>query len=404
MGKQRIRRAAAAAALALVAVLGAGGWAAGGERAVTGPPPGSAAWVADTTLGVALPDPATTTPAEVADFFARLPPAAREALAVRHPLVVGNLDGAPVELRLRANARAIAEERDRALARAVDPALTPRDHEAARERAERYRTLLDGTAPDGAGPDGTAPDGTAPDKEAPDGTAPGGPRRFLAFDPRGRGQVAEVFGDLATADRTAVVVPGSDVDLRTFDRADDPYGTPVGMARALVGATGGRTAVIAWAGYTTPLGLGPDAATEPLARAGAERLIRLLDGLAVSTAPQAPPTVFCHSYGSVVCGLARPGPRQASGVAVLGSPGLGVDSAAELDPRVPLWATARNGSDWIGHVPYVRLFGLGHGADPTDPAFGARPLPSTGSHGHTGYFAPGTASLAAFAALALGRV
>ncbi|MFC5664077.1 alpha/beta hydrolase [Kitasatospora misakiensis] len=378
MGKQRIRRTAAAAALALVAVLGAGGWAAGGERAVTGPPPGSTAWVADTALGLALPDPAGATPAEVAAFFARLSPADRETLAVRHPLVVGNLDGAPVELRHRANARAIAEERDRALARAADPALTPRDRTAARERAERYRTLLDAAAP-------------------------GGPRRFLAFDPRGRGQIAEVFGDLAGAGRIAVVVPGSDIDLRSFDRAGDPYGTPVGMARALAGATGGRTAVIAWAGYTTPLGLGPDAVTEPLARAGAERLTRLLDGLAVSTAPEAPPTVFCHSYGSVVCGLARPGPRQASGVVVLGSPGLGVGSAAELDPRVPLWATARNGSDWIGNVPYVRLFGLGHGADPTDPAFGARPLPSTGSHGHTGYFAPGTASLAAFAALALGR-
>ncbi|GAA1384744.1 alpha/beta hydrolase family protein [Kitasatospora putterlickiae] len=359
-------------------MLGAGGWAAGGERAVTGPPSGTAAWVADTALGVPLPDPATASPAEVAAFFAALAPAAREELAVRHPLVVGNLDGAPVDLRHRANTRAIAEEYRRALVRAVDPALPRRDHTAARERAERYRTLLDGAAP-------------------------GGPRRYLAFDPRGRGQIAEVFGDLATARRAAVVVPGSDIDLRTFDRAGDPYGTPVGMARALYEATGGRTAVIAWAGYTTPVGLGPDAATETLAEAGAERLTRLLDGLAVSTRPDAPATVFCHSYGSVVCGLARPGPRQASGVVVLGSPGLGVGSAADLDPRVPLWATARNGSDWIGDVPHVRLFGLGHGADPTDPAFGARPLPSTGSHGHTGYFAPGTASLAAFADVALGR-
>ncbi|MFF2348967.1 alpha/beta hydrolase [Kitasatospora sp. NPDC058115] len=378
MTRNRMARAVAAAALALAAVLGAGGWSAGGERAVTGPPPGSAAWVADTALGLPLPDPATATPAEVAAFFAGLAPAAAEDLAARHPLVVGNLDGAPVGLRHRANALAIAAERERALARAADPALTPQDRTAARERAERYRTLLDDAAP-------------------------GGPRRFLAFDPRGRGQVAEVFGDLAGARRTAVVVPGSDIDLRTFDRAGDPYGTPVGMARALYGATGGATAVIAWAGYTTPVGLGPDAATETLAGAGAERLTRLLDGLAVSTRPDAPATVFCHSYGSVVCGLARPGPRQSSGVVVLGSPGLGVGSAADLDPDVPLWATARNGSDWIGNVPHVRLFGLGHGADPTGPAFGARPLPSTGSHGHTGYFAPGTASLAAFADVALGR-
>ncbi|MGW4895685.1 alpha/beta hydrolase, partial [Kitasatospora sp. NPDC004240] len=223
-----------------------------------------------------------------------------------------------------------------------------------------------------------------------------------AFDPRGRGQVAEVFGDLAAARRTAVVVPGSDVDLMSFDRARDPYGTPAGMARALHGATDGRTAVIAWAGYTTPVGVGLDAATEDLAEAGAVRLGRLLDGLRESTRPDAPATVFCHSYGSVVCGLAAPGPERASGLVVLGSPGMGVGSAAELDPRVPLWATELAGSDWVRKVPKVSLFGLGHGADPTGPGFGARPLPATGAEGHTGYFAPGTASLAAYAALALG--
>ncbi|MFJ9457716.1 alpha/beta hydrolase [Kitasatospora sp. NPDC101447] len=368
----RIRRALAAA-VALAAVLGAGGWAADTQTPVTGPPPGSAAWTADTSLGRRLPDPATTAPDGVAAFFAALAPAAQDALAVRYPLVVGNLDGAPVALRYRANALALAAERTRELARAADPARTPQDHEAARTRAERYRTLLDGG------------------------------RQILAFDPRGRGQVAEVYGDLAAARRTAVIVPGSDIDLLDFDRTADPYGTPAGMARALYEATDRQTAVIAWAGYTTPVGLGLDAATEDLARAGATRLDRLLDGLAVSTRPQEPATVFCHSYGSVVCGLARPTPDRASGVVVLGSPGMGVDSAAGLDPRVPLWATARNGSDWIGDVPNVRLLGLGHGADPTAPGFGARPLPATGSHGHTGYFAPGTASLAAYAAVALGR-
>ncbi|MGA5816242.1 alpha/beta hydrolase [Kitasatospora sp. NPDC094028] len=372
MRKLRGRRAFAAA-LALAAVLGAGGWSADTQTAVTGPPPGAAEFTADAALGLHPPDPATARPAEVAAFFAALTPAQQDALAARHPLTVGNLDGAPIHLRYRANALALAAERTRELTRAADPALTPQDHEAARTRAERYRTLLDGD------------------------------RRILAFDPRGRGQVAEVYGDLADAARISVIVPGSDIDLLDFDRAADPYGTPAGMARALHRATGGRTAVIAWAGYTTPVGLGPDAATEDLAAAGAPRLTRLLDGLAASTRPQAPATVFCHSYGSVVCGLARPTPAEASGVVVLGSPGMGVGSAAELDPGVPVWATERNGSDWIGDVPHVRLLGLGHGADPTDPGFGARPLPATGSHGHTGYFAPGTASLAAYAALALGR-
>ncbi|MER8186538.1 alpha/beta hydrolase [Kitasatospora sp. NPDC094015] len=363
---QRFGRTLVATVLAAAAVLGTGAaTAAAGQVAVTGPPPGTAAWRADTVLGVALPDPATATPAEVAAFLAGLTPAGREALAVRHPLVVGNLDGAPVELRYRANALALAEERSAELAAAGDERLGGSARAAARARAERYASL--------AG------------------------RQILAFDPRGRGQVAEVFGDLTLAPRTAVVVPGSDIDLMSFDRAGDPGGTPAGMARALRAATGEQVAVVAWTGYTTPVGLGLDAVTEDLAVAGGRRLARFLTGLA---AQRGAATVFCHSYGSVVCARAGLGPDQALGVVVLGSPGMGTGRAADL--RVPVWAAERNAADWIGDVPHVSVLGLGHGTDPTDPAFGARVLSSAGSHGHTGYFAPGTASLANFAALAAG--
>ncbi|MFD7831202.1 hypothetical protein ACFV6I_27490, partial [Kitasatospora sp. NPDC059803] len=157
MGKFRVKRAIAASTVMLAAVLGLGGFSTDAQQAVTGPPPGSAAWVADTALGLHPPDPATATPAEVAAFFAELTPTQQDALAVRHPLVVGNLDGAPVQLRYRANTLALTAELGRELARATDPALTPQDHEQARTRAERYRALLDGD------------------------------RRILVFDPRDRG-------------------------------------------------------------------------------------------------------------------------------------------------------------------------------------------------------------------------
>ncbi|MFB7663919.1 alpha/beta hydrolase [Kitasatospora sp. NPDC056138] len=364
----RFRRGLAAAAAVAAVLAGTGGWAAAADSQtpVTGPPQGSAAWVADNALGVRLPDPAEAPPAEVARFFAGLTTAQRDALAARHPLVVGNLDGAPIELRYRANALALAEERRHELARATDPAVSPHRQRAAAERAARYASL--------AG------------------------RQVLAFDPRGRGQIAEVYGDLTTAARTAVVVPGSDVDLMTFDRTTDPYGTPAGMARSLRQATGDQVAVVAWAGYTTPVGVGIDAATAGLARSGAARLNRFLSGLAPVTGPLA---LFCHSYGSAVCGLADPSPEQVFDMVVLGSPGMDIPDARAL--RVPLWATERNPTDWIGDVPHVSVLGLGHGADPTAPGFGARVIPSAGSHGHSGYFAPGTASLAGYAAVALGE-
>ncbi|MBM0280156.1 alpha/beta hydrolase, partial [Micromonospora tarensis] len=43
-------------------------------------------------------------------------------------------------------------------------------------------------------------------------------RRFLLFDRRGDGRAVEVLGDLAGADRIAVLVPGVGSTLADFDR------------------------------------------------------------------------------------------------------------------------------------------------------------------------------------------
>ncbi|MFD3505114.1 alpha/beta hydrolase [Streptomyces sp. NPDC058678] len=371
---RRFKRTLAACALVLAAAAGTVGWVWGDvQTAVTGPPPGTAAWRAEHVLGRQLPDPASASPSQIARFFAGLTDDRRELLARRHPLVVGNLDGAPTGLRYAANSRAISVERDRELTLAADRAVSAGDRQRARARAATYDGLL----------------------------APG--RRILAFDPRGRGQVAEVYGDLRTARRIAVVVPGSDTDLGS-------YGTLARMARDLRAemvrqSPGAHPAVIAWAGYTTPVGVGYDAATGRLAEKGAPRLVRFLDGLAATTRPEAPPAVFCHSYGSVLCGAAahRLTGRQASDLVVVASPGMRTDHAAQLRLGTRLWATARDATDWIRRVPGIELFGIGHGTDPTDPAFGARVVSSDRAEGHTGYFAPGTASLRNFADIALGR-
>ncbi|GGV37778.1 hypothetical protein GCM10010277_24450 [Streptomyces longisporoflavus] len=365
--KNRGRRTLIAVALTTTVVAGTTGWAVGSEQQpLTGPPPGTQAWRADHTWGVRLPDPATTTPARVAAFFDSLSEAEQQSLARKHPSVVGNLDGVPTALRYEANSLALKAERAHEKARESEPGLTSQDHEQSRSLVARYEELLE----------------------------PG--RRILAFDPRGRGQVAEVYGDLALAKHVSVVVPGSDMDLSTFDRSKDRYGTPAGMARSLRATAGSDTAVIAWVGYTTPVGLGPDAATGRLAEAGAPRLTRFVQGLTASGMPR--PAVFCHSYGSVVCGLAAPR-LAASDLVALGSPGMRADSVADLHTSARVWA-AKDDSDWIGDVPNVELFGLGHGEDPAEPAFGARPVPAERAKGHTGYFAPGTDSLRAFAAIA----
>ncbi|KJY19454.1 MULTISPECIES: alpha/beta hydrolase [Streptomyces] len=359
---RRFGRTLVTAALAVTVVGGTAGWASGeSQSAVTGPPPGTAAWRADTAYGRALPDPATATPHEVARFFAGLDDAARSALVRNHPLVVGNLDGAPVPLRYEANRLAVVATGE-----------------------ARYASL----------------------------SAPG--RRILAFDPRGRGQVAEVFGDLEHAAHVSVIVPGSDNDATSHDARRAPHTGPAGMARALRTATetpaaggsvatgsvaGGSVAVIAWTGYTTPVGVGLDAADGRLAAAGAPRLARFTAGLDAVGAPD--PVLFCHSYGSVVCGLAARH-TDAADIVALGSPGMRADTADDLRTKARVWA-GRGPSDWIADVPNVSFAGIGHGADPTSAAFGARRVPAADVRGHAGYFTPGTQSLAAFAAIAKGE-
>ncbi|MBN3929621.1 hypothetical protein IQ279_08200 [Streptomyces verrucosisporus] len=321
---RRFRRTLITALLtALLAGGTAGRASASAQSPPGGPPPGTTAWLADDFTGEEPPDPATAGPREVAAFFAGLTGAQQRRLVRDHPTVVGNLDGAPVNLRYEANARA--------------------------------------------------------------------GEQVLAYDPRGRGLIAQVAGDLENAAHVAVIVPGSDTDLAAF-------GAMAQQAADLQKEAGDDTAVIAWAGYTTPSGIGLDLATGRLAETGAERLARFTDGLDAAGLPD--PALLCHSYGSVVCGLAASG-TDASDIVVMGSPGMRADDVTALDTGARIWA-AKSPKDWINRVPNVEVLGLGHGADPTSPGFGATVLPADDVPAHDGYLAPGTSTLTAFAAIARG--
>ncbi|WP_299530522.1 alpha/beta hydrolase [uncultured Streptomyces sp.] len=331
-----------------------------------------ASWTAARMAGHAVPD-ADAGPGRLSRYFAALTQAQRDRLADRYPLVVGNLDGAPVTLRYRANRVALRQALAVERARTRNADLSPAGRGEARMRLERFTSLL-----------------------AAD-------RQILAFDPSGKGRAAEVFGDLDRADRVSVLVPGVDTGLLTLERTTREYSAPVGMARSLYGAEraadpGARTAVVAWADYTAPAGLGMDAALGGLAAQGAVRL----DAFVSSLPGASEVSLFCHSYGSVVCGVAAHElPSRVSDIAVAGSPGMRAASAARLGTDARVWAT-RDRGDWIADVPHLEFGGLGHGADPVDPAFGARIVSAGDALGHSGYFVPGTESLRNFAAIGVG--
>ena len=296
------------------------------------PPPQTAPWVAD-----GGPDPRTAAPTEVARYFAGLDDAAQHALAARYPAVVGNLDGAPLELRLATN---------------------------------------------------------------------GGFR--LAYDPRGDGRIAEVVGDLLTADRIAVLIPGVDTTQWTFHSGlgGVERRAPVWQARQLYEAAraadpSARVAVVAWLGYDPPEGVRLAAIRADRASAGASALRRFVGGVAAQR-PGASIVLIGHSYGGLVLGLAAPRLDPAvTDLIALGSPGMGVRRAADLHTGARVWAgTAPN--DWTRRVPGVRIGGAGHGTRPSARSFGALPVPAGDVDGHDGYFVPGTRCLAAIASIVAG--
>jgi len=234
------------------------------------------------------------------------------------------------------------------------------------------------------------------DRAAADGAMASPGRDFLAFDGRGTGRATEVFGDLATAEHIAVLVPGSDTTL-------DTYGRFRAGALALHRSTGPRTAVIAWLGYDTPRMLGTGALTTTRAEEAAPLLERFLRELRGAVGPLPGVSLLCHSYGTVVCARAAAA-VDVQDVVLVGSPGTGVDSAAALHTRARVWA-ARGADDWIAEVPHLRadLFGttVGFGTDPVSPAYGARVF-AAGDGGHSDYFKPGSASLANLSRIVLG--
>jgi hypothetical protein len=284
------------------------------------------------------PDPRTAAPADVARWFAGIDDRGRRALVARYPDVVGNLDGAPLSERFAANG--------------------------------------------------------------------GGGR--LAYDPRGDGRIVEVTGDLTTADRIAVLVPGVDTTQWTFhsglggvERRAQPW-----RARQLYDAArrvdpSVRLAVVAWLGYDPPEGVRRAAIRADRAATGATALWRFVAGL-VAQRPGATIVLIGHSYGGLVLGLAAPRLDPAvTDLVALGSPGMGVRRARELNTRARVWAgTAPN--DWTRWLPGVRIGGVGHGMRPSARGFGALPVPAGDVDGHDGYFVPGTDCLTRLASIVAG--
>ncbi|MGC3864667.1 alpha/beta hydrolase [Micromonospora chersina] len=350
-------------------------------------------------------------PAEVSRWWAGLTPAERRWLVGHEPDRVGRLDGVPVAARDQANRLLLTRRRAELLERRAGllRPLPAGPLELARlARLAGVEAALRGL--DGLG-----------ERLA----APGAPRAYLlGLDPAGDGRAVVALGNPDRAGAVLTYVPGMTADL-----ADAP--AELGRAarvldRCAALGPGTEAAAVLWLDYDAPDGL-PEAARGRQAEDAGPALHRFQEGLRAShEGPPARQTVLGHSYGSLVVGTtARDHGLGADALVFVGSPGVGVDHAAEL--RVPpgqVWAATAPDDvirlarppEEVAHRALLDSTPLGRaaalldphddrlwfGTDPSTPGFGGRRFPS-GRHGHAGYWDPGNPALDGMARIMLGR-
>ena len=315
---------------------------------------------------------------EVTTWWARLAPAERETLTAGAPAVVGNLDGVPYTVRDRANRSVLTA----GLA----------DRRTASARAAMLGQIEGSLVHE-----------------------PGAPRRYLiTLDTRGSGRAAIAIGDLDSAADVTVVVPGMFFtvtgQMNDFTAtANDLYSEQATLSGVAAPGQGSGVAVVAWMGYRTPdlsniLSL-------DLARTGAERLERTVDGLRqIRDGAEPRVNIVAHSYGSTTALMAlSSGRMSADTLTVFGSPGSSVRKASEL--------AVGAGQVFVGDAHSDPIAGSGYfGTDPGSPTFGSTLLDlahgAAGAVagdqfrrpvGHNDYLKPGTASLHDVALIAVGR-
>jgi hypothetical protein len=323
-------------------------------------------------------------PAEVLRWWEQWTPAERTWLLVTEPAALAGVDGIPIADRDIANRLLLDDHRrqlDRLRAAGVDPG-----------RVRDLRTGLDRL--------------TARLEEE------GAPRAYLVdlgLDGEGRAVVA-----LGDPDRSANVlthVPGMTSDLTSLSGELSRAERVAERAGEL--GPGRATSAVLWLDYDAP-DFVDEAASARQARDGVPQLTRFQEALRVTHQGEpAHQTVLGHSYGSLVVGkAAAEGGLPADAVVFVGSPGVGVDSAAQLRfPADQVWATT-SATDPIrmAAAPKELLLPdfpgsarhLWFGRDPSQPGFGARVFPSQFDAGHLGYWDRGEPALDALTRITLG--
>jgi hypothetical protein len=345
-------------------------------------PPGSSA--DPVMLAADAKPPPGGSPKQVADWWKSLDPHAQEAVLFEHPELIGGLDGIPAQSRDRANQSMLAV-RKAEIQHKIDDLnrLLPPD-----QRADAIAPLLKQQA------------GIHDIETRLANAAPGQPKAYLlGLDTQGNGHAIVAIGNPDHSNNVVTSVPGTFAELSTTG-AEIQKADALVISATLADPTQ-TTSTIAWVGYDAPQSLIPGAADPTYAQNAEGKLAGFQDGLRANhDGPPSHNTVLGHSYGTTVVGFAaRDHGLHADDIAFVGSPGVGVDHAADLhiDPS-HVWAS-RAPNDVIavavspqellkldpGPVGFIdrALDPTRHayyGTDPTDAHFGGQVFHSDLSH------------------------
>ena len=343
----------------------------------------------------------------VAKAFADLAATDQAMLARLYPWLVGNLDGAPVWARDRANrtvlqgtiaelpaAIAAAEQRLDEIARGI----TSRRGAAEWQAASAYLDGLRGRL--------------AMLEVVQTELAASREYRLMLLDTEMPGRAAIAIGDVDTADHVVVIVPGFSAAVTNYLPLviDDAFRVEHRGADVLRARGGAETvAAVAWIGYHAPMAA--DVLFDGDARRGGEQLTATLGGIEASrnaVGGEVHLTVVGHSYGSLVAGYAARADAPIDDLVVIGSPGVGVQTVEDLGLLADHVFVGVAGGDFIGESGYFSrtpdsdYFGATvfqtDGGD--HPLADEQTLPATG---HSQYYREGTESLWNIVSVATGR-
>ncbi|WP_282689170.1 MULTISPECIES: alpha/beta hydrolase [unclassified Streptomyces] len=347
--------------------------------------------------------PHDASPAERKAWWAGLTDEQREEYLAVYPDQIGNLDGIPALVRDAANRDNLQLLMGKLEGR--DDADSATKLAALREIDRQLR----------AGPKVGEP-----------------PMYLLGIGDQGNGRAIVAYGNPDTARNVAAYVPGLNTSLdKDFAEGDLKRARDLSIAANKYGAP---AAAITWLGYDAPQS--PDGlqslavAVDGRAEEGGRAFHQFMDGVKVANNHEDPHmTAIGHSYGSRTVGAAA---QQSGGIPgvdeiiLVGSPGVGVDSADELGVGRDHVFVGAAANDVVTKLPskaesVLGMAGLGlgnpaaaytfgdlvdrrdddiwFGRDPASEAFGARrievgdgpPLVSKGKidvDAHTQYFDP----------------